>query len=277
MKRTLTLVISFCFLALSALPAVAESNYLYRQRVNWVKINKASPKEVVLGSLKHPVTGITDEEMEAMLLSIKLSKKYLLKNEAISLDVFSSWEAHKLAPYLVAGLRQADADHVVNFAVIHKRPLFILQNDHLSIADVWVADEGMHIRFSKLFAKIEGDYEASANMDKSVRKAKTMRVSLDFQPGQKLSYASPMEIILDPNFNFGAGVAADVAKDKAEEEVMLKGKPAPVVSKPVVVVAPAPESQDAADRLKKLDELKKKKLITDSEYQKLRNKILQEI
>ena len=286
MKKNLFSLICALFIVLLALPATAGSTYLYRQRVNWVKIAKASPKEVPLGSLKHPYTGISEEQMEAMLLSVKLSKKYLLKHDVETVDVFNSWEARKLAPYLVDGLRQVDADHVINFAIIHKRPLFILQNDHLSIANLWAGEDGIHFRFSKLFAKIEGDYLASANTDKSVRKAKSMRVSLDAGPGQKLAYESPMEIILDPGFDFVSQVAVNNAEDKVEEDKLLQGKPSkanPVVpqpaKKPVAVAAPASEAepQDMEARLRKLDELKEKKLITNSEYQKLRQKILQEI
>ena len=149
----------FCFflLVIQALPAVSQSNYLYRQRLNWVKISKANPKEVPLGSLKHPYQALSVEQMEAMLLSVKLSKKHLLKHELSTLDVFNSWEARRIAVYIVDALAKVDADHVVNFSVIHKRPVFILRNDRLSVGDVWAAEDGLHIQFEKLFAKIEGD------------------------------------------------------------------------------------------------------------------------
>ncbi|MDO8520235.1 MAG: SHOCT domain-containing protein [Deltaproteobacteria bacterium] len=257
------------FLALSFFVsgiAAAQSNYIYRQRVSWVKITKASPKKVPLGQLKHPFS-ISEEKMEAMLLSIKLSKKYLIKKELNSVDVFNAWEAQKFAPYLVEALQKVDGDHVVNFSVIHKRPIFLLRKDSLSIADVWAAEDGVHFQFSKLFARIDGDYEASANMDKAVRKAKTMRVVLATQEGQKLAYDSPMEIILDPNFNFISNVAVNTAVEVREKPKKEKKVQAKTVEEPT----------DVGERLRKLDELKRKKLISESEYQKLREKILQEI
>src|SRR3989338_9893181 len=166
----------FLFLSLAFLLsgfALADADYVYRQRINWVKIDKASPKSVPLGSLKHPYTALTVEQMEGMLLSIKISKRYVLKKEIDSADVFNSYEARKYAPFIVEALAKATPDQVVNFSIIHKRPFFILRNDRLTMGNVWAADDGIHFQFAKLFAKITGDYEASAQMDRAVRNAKS--------------------------------------------------------------------------------------------------------
>ncbi len=260
-------------------------NYIYRQKANWVVIEKASSKEVPLGSFKHPVNSINVNEMEAMMLSIKIDRKYLLKKEIETVDVFNSFEARKFAAFFVEALAKLDNDSVVNFAIIHKRPIFILQNDRISTGNLWVSDDGVHFQFSKLFAKIEGDYESSVNMDKSLRKAKTTRVSLAATPGQKLSYNSPTEIILEPTHDFISQTTAERADDQVAENQVLKGSKSrgnvsddaaessirtarPVASKP---------SGSVADRLKQLDNLKAQKLVTDAEYQKLRQKILSDI
>lgn len=236
-----------------------DSPYIYRQRVNWVKIDKASPKEFPLHDLKHPYTALTPEQMEAMLFSIKISKRYTLKKEIDSVDVFSSWEARKYAPYLVEALAKAEPEQVVSFSIVHKRPFFILRNDRLTMGNLFVASDGIHFQFTKLFAKLEGDYEASGHMDKAVRNAKTMRVTLEAQAGQQLSYASATEVILDPNYNFLAQVEQYKAEEKAQESKEMKGSGA------------------IEERLGRLEDLKKQKLITEKEYQDLRKKILSEI
>lgn len=297
MKRTL--VLNILLLLFYSASSVAASNYIYRQRLNWVKITKASPSELQLGTLRHPFAGITVEQAEGMLLSIKIAKKYLLKKEIQTADVFNSWEARKFAPHLVEALSRVDPDHVVNFSVIHKRPAFILRNDRLTIGNVWAADDGIHFRFSKLFAKMDGDYEATANMDRAVRKAKTMRVTLEAHEGQKLSYSNPTEVILDPAFNFAAQVAAVRQQALAEENAELEGSSKRIVEKekkekvkaakkaktedqPKVAASNA-ATEDASlavgteDRLKKLDELKAKKLVTEKEYREARRRILSEI
>src|SRR3990167_4508218 len=162
-------------LCLVLLPSFASagSTFIYRNRANWVKIDKASPKKMPLGHIMHPATNIPEEQMEAMLISVKIAKRYVLKKEVYSADVFDSWEARKFASYIVQALAQADADHVVNFSIIHKRPTFILRNDYISMGNIWVSEDGVHIQFDKLFSKITGDYEASASMDKLIRGAKT--------------------------------------------------------------------------------------------------------
>jgi len=276
----------FCF----SFSVQAENTYIYRQKINWVKLDKADPKDVPLGSLKHPYTSVSTEEMEAMLLSIKIAKRYALKKTVESVDVFNSWEARRYAPFLVEGLAKVDPDHVINFALIHKRPAFILQNDYITMGNVWADSEGIHFQFTKLFAKISGDYEASAHTDKTLRKVKSQRLALEAGPGQKLSYYSAMEVIMDPAHNFISEAQVELARRQAEEESLLQGKAAKkkkgkaarelVTEEEKQEAADAGEasgSQDVAGRLRELEKLKTDKLISEQEYQNLRKKIMQEI
>lgn len=262
---------------------LAKSKYIFRQRLNWVKIIKADPKDVPLGTLSHPYRSVTVDEMEAMLLSIKVSKRYVLKKEIKTADVFNSWEARKFAPHLVEALRKVDADQVVHFSVIHKRPIFILRADYLTMGNLWVSTDGVHFQFTKLFAKMVGDYQASANMDKAVRKAKTRRLSLEAGDGQKLSYESTTEIIMDPNYDFINQVAREQEEQRlADEEFLLgkkKGKKKTRKSKQARLsgTSEVATSGDITARLKRLENLKKEKLITQKEYQELRKKILSDI
>ncbi|MBX7147600.1 hypothetical protein K1X76_00820 [bacterium] len=263
----------------------AKEEYLYRRNVNWVKINDASSKDIPLGTLKHPNNSISVEQMEGMLLSIKINKQAMFKKEVNSVDVFDAWEARQYAPLLAEGLSKAGPDQVVNFSMVHKRPIFILQKDYISIANVFVATDGVHFQFTKLYAKIEGDYQAAHDMDKALRKAHTMRLALDAGAGQMLSYNGTSEIVLDPAYDFVSQAYNRLAKAREDEEQSLRGKKAAKKEvseeqklKPGVSSTPSySNSGDPAARLKKLDTLKAQKLITDKEYQDLRKKILSEL
>ncbi len=287
MKKTKFLPLVMLAL-LIATPVLAKEEYIYRKNVNWVKVNDANPKNIPLGSLKHPNNSITVEQMEGMLLSIKINKDALIKKEVNSLEVFNAWEARQYSPLIVQALSQAGADQVVNFSLVHKRPIFILQKDYISIANVFVAPDGVHFQFSKLYAKIEGDYQAAHDMDKSLRKAHSMRLALDAGPGQMLAYTGTMEIVLDTNFDFVTQAYDRLAKAREEEEQSMLGKKASKKKdnalseeqklKPGVQISNTTSSSgDPTARLKKLENLKAQKLISDKEYQDLRKKILSEL
>jgi hypothetical protein len=71
------------------------------------------------------------------------------------------------APLFVEALSKVTNDQVVNFSVVHKRPTFIIRNDRLTLGNIFVASDGIHFQFTKLFAVLEGDYEASAEINKA--------------------------------------------------------------------------------------------------------------
>lgn len=300
------------FLTLPLFSGWAKNDYIYRQRVNWVKVDKADPKEIPLSDLRHPYTAISSNQMEAMLLSIKISKKHLLKKEVNSVDVFNTFEARKYSSYLVDALSRVGPEQVVNFSIVHKRPLFILRNDRLTMGNLFVAGDGVHFQFTKLFAKLSGDYEASANMDKMVRKAKTSRVSLEASEGQVLSYTNPTEIILQTGFDFIPLARQNEEEKKKEEEEAMKakmtkkgaasskknegddlsrGEPEKTTkeesssdedmmtarSYKTGVVESEDNQKSASQKLKEIEDLKKEKLISEKEYQELRKKILSEL
>lgn len=282
-KITLSLWVLF-FLASTDLMA-SSGDYIYRQRINWVKLQDASSKEFSAGELKHPSTSITTTQMEAMLLSIKISKKYVLSKQVDAVDVFSEWEAHKYAPMIVEALAKATPDQTVNFSIVHKRPFFILRNDRLSMANVFVASDGVHFQFIKIFAQLNGDYEASAHMDKAIRDAKSLRITLEAHAGQVLSYDSPTELTMDPGHDFVTGVKKEQAEEAAEDQENMKGKKsrvnhpskktADIASPPSVSPAVVPEvAGTVSERLKQLEDIKHQKLITEQEYTTLRQKIL---
>lgn len=259
-----------------------QSDFIYRQRSRWVKLEKANPKLVPLGSLQHPYTGLSAKQMEAMLLSIKINKSSVFKKVVNEVDIFNTYEARQYSQYIVEALSQADPDHVVNIAVVHKRPLWVMQNDLLTLANIWVDAEGLHIQFRKLFAKLTGDYDVAHNVDKAFKRAKSLRVTLEAGPGQSLSYQSPMEIILDPKHNFIQEVSQQKQERLAQEEEDMHGSGSVKSKKSKKAAATDSESsfsggKSVAQRLKELDELKRQGLITQQEHANLRKKILEEL
>jgi hypothetical protein len=224
--------------------------------------------------------------MQAILESVKLARRFLLKKEIETQDVFSVDEARKFSPPLVEALSQAQGDEVVYFSVIHKRPLFILQNDLLTMGSLWAEADGIHIHFDKLFAKLEGDYQASTHTDRAIRNAKSLRVSLEAGPGQKLSYDHPMEIIVEPNTDFV--VAPTVSTPTMEPTTpTVENKPAKTgkvakTSSPRAETTPVATrsvagASSVGQRLQNLENLRAQKLISEKEYTELRQKILSEI
>jgi hypothetical protein len=260
--------------------AHAKSDYLYRNRANWVKLIKLSNKQLAGVELKHPATGLTTARIEAMLLSLTMNKGSLFKKEVKTNEIFSIEEAKKFSPFIADALNRAEPNQVVNISLVHQRSYFILKNDFLSMLNVFVSDDGVHFYFTKLFAKLGSDYEQASKMDTAISKAKGVRVSLEAKPGQILA-ADADEVVMDPQFNFAANVHRTVPAEKEYRVGESEEAPAKEAqkkrSKKAKIAKSAPEEPSDGDvtaRLKKLDDLKKQKLITDAEYREKRKEIL---
>lgn len=253
------------------LPAQAKSKtYLYRSRANWVKLVELKKKQIGDTVLEHPQNSLSTEILENMLLSITLNRSALFGKEVKELGVFTVEEARKYAAFIVQGLKSASPNQVINVAVIHQRPHFIIRADYLSIFNVYVTGEGVHFYFNKIFARLDGDYEQASQMDAALSRAKSARVTIKPMPGQRLAYHDGQEIIMDPAFNFAANSIVPRAETvKSEYQMINEPRQAPVAS------APATGNQnDIKSRLSKLEELKKSGLITTQEYQQKKKDIL---
>lgn len=152
----------------------------------------------------------------------------------------------------------------------------IVRNDHLTMINVFVTAEGVHFYFGKLFAKLDGDYMEVSKMDETIRRAKGMRVALTAVEGQKLSFASENELILDPGYDFVNSVAkTEVPADaKSSQKTVAKTAATSKVAEPVAEAAP---EETIEERLQNLENLKDKGLITDKEYKAKKKEVLSEI
>lgn len=266
-------------------PVVAKkTNYIYRKRANWVKLVQLSNKQLAGHQLNHPYTNITSEQMTGMLMSLKLNKAQLFKKGYKTTEIFNVIEARKYAPLLVKAFMEAGPNQVINMSVVHKRPYFILRNDHISIINMFVTDRGLHLNFTKLYAKLTGDYKQASRLDESIRKAKSIRVSLQPGPGQSL-VSEHNEIILDPYYDFANNVVIPqpvVDSAKSDKDKDSGSSPAQNnMHQSNLALSPGgqttPPQQDIKTRLQTLEDLRKSKLISEAEYKQKRNKILQEL
>lgn len=262
------LIVSIFFTA----DSFAKSNiYIYRHRADWVKLSKLSKKQLGDTQLLHPFE-ISIPQMETMLLSLSLNKASAFKKEVKEKDIFNLEEARKYAPFLVEALHKASPNEVVNMSVIQKRAYFVMRSDYLTMVNVFATEEGVHFNFRKLFAKLDGDYEQASKLDRAIRDAKSLRVSLEAKEGQKIAFQDPMELILDPRYDFsGTGVALRYEEEpmpRAKEDA--KKKKSPYHEESVAVQ----NSQNTKDRLTQLEELKSSRLISDKEYERKRQEIL---
>jgi len=260
----------FLFLLTPVFSVLAKNDYIYRSRINWVKLDELSKKQLGGFTLKHPYTGVDEREMQAMLQSIQMNKGSALKSDIKTSEVFDIDEARKYAPLIVQALAKAAPNEVVNISLVHKRSKMVLRNDYLTMVNIFVTDDGVHFYFGKLFAKLEGDYMEVSSMNDTIRRAKNSRVSLSASEGQKLAFNSENEIILDPGYNF----------DSADESLAVQtGSVNKVQTLPKTKVAtPTPEPSLSLDeRLKKLADLKEQGLISEKEYKTRKKEILDEL
>ncbi|MBU0505633.1 MAG: hypothetical protein ABII18_10185 [bacterium] len=296
------IVTVFCLFTTTVL--AENKSYVYRKRAEWVKLTELSSKQLAGQSLYHPYSEMTNDQMVSFLSSLKMNKAQVLKKGFKTAEIFSKEEANRFAPHVINALLQATPNQVVNVSIIHKRPYFVVRNDYISLVNVYVKEDGVHFYFSKLFAKLNGDYEQATNMYKAIRKAKSIRVSLAPAPNQiigsngKEIVVIPQSIIsMDSAMREGAALAKKedvLASPAVTVPVVTKPVAVPVIATPVTVLVTEPETvaqtdvlslddsalqpqEDVKTQLESLEGLKKAGLITNREYKKKRKDILKEL
>lgn len=250
---------------------VAGGDYLYKSpnKLDFIKIDKAKRQEQE-GGLKHPAS-IGPEQMKGILASIHFNKNVLIMKDVVDRQLFSERHVEFLASYIVDGLKKASDNQVVVVSYFTKDTKFLIQNNRLTIFRVFVKDDGLHVRFNKIYAKILGDRETKGALRAS-NEAVGINIALELQAGQSWVTVDPEEVLFDLNYDFAKGVPG---------QGVVKPRPpsaddAPAVSKRSKS-AVAAEKADIRARLKELDALKKDDLITEKEYQKKRRDLLQEL
>lgn len=228
----------------------AKSTYIVtNHRLNYVKLSEVKGKVAQSRMMTHPKE-LDEAKMREVLGSVKISKRQVIGDDTTDRSVFNDKAIDFLAPALVRAFRKATPLEEVVFSYLVKDPIFIIRNDRLNIAELWVHDDELHIKFGKLYAKVLGDIDKKGNYSQIIAKAKGLRVEFELGPGQTLNPDDTDELIIALNYNSGnfTGSVKPSVKDSTDPNI--------------------------EERLKTLDDLKKKKLISDTEYKEKRKEIL---
>ena len=250
---------------LGAGPLAAKDRYVYRQNINFVKLD-TMPKDTIDDVAANHPYDFTVAQMRAMLLSLRIAKKHVIKKDVDQQEIFLPDEAERFAPYLVDAFKQVTPKQWVVMSMVQKRPFFILRNDRLTLAYLWVEGDKLHINFKKTYAKLSGDYEAKVTGERLLKEARGIDVSLEPGPGQRLSDRSDDEMLLDVHHDFST--TAVIAAPASETIVPAARVPPPPVS---------PDGNRVEDRLRELERLKQEGLVSGKEYDDLRRSILSDI
>ena len=253
-------IILFCVFCLVSSQVLAKkSTYIYTDyRFNFVKLEEVDKKEAEQLAATHPYI-LKEEQIRKILGEIKLSRSFVMKKEVETQEVFSDRAINFLAHKIVEAFAKATPGEKVIISYLSKEPDFILRNDRLTIADLWVHENELHIEFEKLAAKLTGDYDKMGDFSKVVARSRGLRISLEIGEGQGLG-SSASELVV--NLNTATAVA-----EESVEAIAVTTVP------PAAVSAQSPLT--TRDRLKELGRLKDDGLVTEKEYKLKRKQILQ--
>ncbi|MBI1909525.1 MAG: hypothetical protein HYS22_05090 [Deltaproteobacteria bacterium] len=273
MKKAVLLLIGFLVVPLFA----QASDYLYRGRVEFIKIEGAGKKILKKQTLTHP-HHFDDNQMRGILSAIKFSKKAIIMKSVDRERLFNDKAVEFLLPYFIRAFDQMNEKELLAFAYIDQNPKFLIRNDRLTTAKMFVEGGKLHIRFSKLYAKLLGDYQRKGS-EHLINDARGINVSLEYGPGVEPSAEGEEEITLNLAYDFTKDPPALIAgtdKDKKNK----KGKGAEKKKPESQPTTPAPKAEAGKtprERLKELDHLRNEELITDKEYREKRREVLKDL
>lgn len=236
------------------------STLIYKSpnKIDFVKIVGAK-KEEKEGGLKHPYKW-NPEQIRAILRSIHFNKAVMLKQDIQDQQLFGERNVEFLAPYLMEAFQKAGPEEVVVVSYFTEKSKLLVPDDRLTIFRAYIKEDGLHVKFLKLYAKLLGD-RTTKGAERAIQEAKGMHVSLELQPGQNRISWDPEELVFGLKYDFkGSG--------PPEQEVRVKMKPSSAGAAP---------QKSVRERLKELDRLKEDELITEKEYQKKRKELLKEL
>ena len=317
MKRlTLWVIAAAIAIAVPNIAAAAKTTYIAtNHRFDLVKLQEVKPSEAAIRGMTHPVT-LDEQGLMSALESVMLSRSYIIKKEVDSQRVFDDGAVSYLAHNFSLAFAQAKPNEKVVFSYLTKDPIFILRNDRITIGEAWMQGDELHLKFTKLYAKLTGDTDKRGNEAKAIARARGLRIQLELQPGQMMAVNDPEELLLNINYNYAADVqkrqldakaVPTSGKTMAGEEVVL---PIATGAEPVQATtetkskskskakardAEAGSAQAAAptgvaagnaaagtgetveQRLRTLDSLRKDGLISDKEYKEKKKEIMNDL
>ncbi|MBU4485065.1 SHOCT domain-containing protein [bacterium] len=287
-------IIALVFLMI--LPAISHAKrtkYLFNNnRFDFIKLEEVKSKEADKRGANHPYN-LSLNAVKKALSSIKLHKSFLISKKIEEQKLYDDRDVDMLAPHIVQAFSESTVYDEVVFSNLTKNPNFVFRNDRLTMASMWIVENELHMKFQKLYAKLDGDYTNRGSMQRVANRAKGLRVKFDLEEGQSMD--SSDELILDLNYfesgkNKGAVVEeddgdesgdndgeTDVAKKRKTPKKKSKSKGSKYSKKEPVELSASSSQPAIKERLKTLGDLKKEGLINEEEYQAKRKSILDEI
>lgn len=281
-------------------PSPLSAKTIYRGEFDVVKLIPA-PSDLIGGEAPaHPAT-ISESQLYNILASLHFDQRILIMKDKEDERLFDQRGLQLLAPYLSQGLAEATEKQVVYFRYIKKAPqLRVLRNDRLIVGEAFVRSGELFIRFKKIYAKVFGDYHRAGQEGEFLRRAKDINVSFRIRDGQRMVGEKFVALTIAHDFYSDLEKEhqqAEAEKEAAKAAETVRGVPLPQVEsgqpgkavtskveKPkaeprrdapaTIEATPAGES-DIVVRLKTLEELKEKELITNKEYQQKKKEILE--
>ena len=290
LKRRIAAVLSLAAFIFAAFSARAGDEYIYKSKnkIDFIKLEKAKKAEKD-GVLNHPHTFAADQ-LKQLLSSIRFSKKILILKDIENRNLFDEQNVEFLVPHLVEAFQKAKPEQVVTVSYFTRKSHVVIQDDRLTVMRAFLKSDGLHIKFTKVYAKMLGD-RVTQGSAAATSQARGMRVSLELQPGQNRVSWDPEELVFDLSQYMGGAIATETESKKDKSKKEKKGKeivaeeavketPAPKPakeSKKTTAVEPDSGEKSVKERLKELDDLKKDEMITDKEYQAKRKELLKEL
>ncbi len=238
-------------------------------RLNYVKVQEVKRDVAETRKMDHPRT-ISELQMRGILKSIKLNRRHLIEEKVKhDLSVFNEPAINFLAPAMVKAFKQAKPNEEVTFSFLVKDPIFVLRNDRINIADCWIHNNELHMKFHKLYAKVTGDIDKRGYSRRAVSRARGLRLAFEIGPGQKMGINDPKELVVDLNYDFTKAKPKLLA-ETTDEFNESKAESRSSAGEKLV-------NDNIKKRLERLEDLKKEKLITQKEYDQKRKEILEEL
>ncbi|MDP8221884.1 MAG: SHOCT domain-containing protein [Candidatus Lernaella stagnicola] len=258
---------------------------VYKHRSDYVRLAYFEHKgEIQKLGYDHP-REMTVEQVDAVLAAVVLEEKTLFK-WTNSGGVFSAEHRQNLAPHLAKALAEANPDQWVEFAATgHQAYLSIFKKLVLIDGVCWIEGNKLHLVLRNV------DYEV-INRDQEPRRgdprehflfnARRLRVNPEagfdkppVVPGDKrLDEARRNWLVFDLARFFEPQTGDTVIKERLPE---VKQGPAGEEIRPDKPKIRPDDTKTAAERLAELKELYEKGLITEEEYNRKRNEILEEL
>ena len=191
LKPALAITATILFLSTSAF--TGDTIYRSKNKIDFVKLDKAK-KEEKKGGLKHPYA-FEAGQVRAILGSIRFNKKGPLLKDIEDQPLFDDENADFLTPYLVEAFHKVGENQVVIVSYFTRDTKVVIQDDRLTIFRAFVKDDGLHLKFTKLYAKLLGD-RTTKGLQRAMNEARGLGASINPQPGQNRISWDPEELVI---------------------------------------------------------------------------------